>query len=100
MAKQRTSLSEILHGICSNVYFQPPGGHRLRYPCIVYSLRNVDPTYANNGVYLLDNDYSIQYMTRDPDDPAIFEISKIPRCRMSSTFSSDNVHHYQYNLQF
>ena len=100
MAKQRESLSAIFHRICPNVYFQPPGGHKLTYPCIVYSLRTLDPTYANNNVYLLDADYSVQYMTRNPDDLAIFEIARIPCCRMSSSFTSDNVHHYQYNLRY
>ena len=100
MAKQRESISSVFHRICSNVYFQPPGGHKLTYPCIVYSLNDLDSMYANNEVYHFDAKYSVQYMTRDPDDPAIFEIARIPTCRMSSSFTSDHVHHYQYNLWY
>ena len=100
MAKQRIRLSDVLNALCPNVYFQPPGGHKLKYPCIVYSLKDLVPRYANNNVYSLESEYDLQYITRDPDDSVIRKIAMIPSCRMNSSFSADNVHHYQYSLYY
>lgn len=98
MAKPRTNLSEILHELCPNVYFQPPGGHRLTYPCIIYSLSDIDVRHADNQWYTMHDAYSVTYITRDPDDPVIHELAKLPMCRLNRPFSSDNLHHYEYTI--
>lgn len=100
MAKQRIRLSDVLHALCPNVYFQPPGGHKLKYPCIVYSLKTLVPKYANNKVYSLESEYDVQYITRDPDDSVIRKIAMVPSCRMNNSFSAENLHHYQYSLYY
>lgn len=98
--KSRSSLSEIFGGLCDNVYFQPPGNHKLIYPCIVYETDDLEPHHANNKVYGLECAYNVQYITRDPDDTTIFSIAELPLCRMTSSFNSENLHHFQYRLYY
>lgn len=100
MGKPRAELSEILHGICENVYFQPPANKKLTYPCIIYKLENVDVTFADNGAYRVMDEYSLTYITRDPDDIKIREFVLLRYCQMTNTSISDNLRHYYYRLYF
>ena len=100
MARARVDLSEIFNELCPNVYFQPPGGHAIKYPCIIYSLNDIDSYGANNRWYKMDDVYDIEYITRNPDDPVIHQIAKLPMCSMSKPFTSENLHHYPYTMHF
>lgn len=100
MAKPRSQLSEILHGICSNVYFQPPTGTMLTYPCIIYQLDGIDVLPADNVHYGLHNRYSITYITRDPDDANRHTIIELPYCSFNRFYTSDNLNHYSYTIYF
>lgn len=100
MAKPRSELSTILHGICDNVKFQPPTGTMLTYPCLVYKRDNLDDRSADNRVYARHDVYQITYITRDPDDEAWHAIADIPLCSLTSTATSDNLYHYYYKLYF
>ena len=98
MAKPRSDLSKILHEFCDNVYFQPPADKKMSYPCIVYKLENLNVRRANNGVYTLMDQYSITYITRDPDDENIRKIALLPYCAMTNNQSINNLHHSNYRL--
>jgi hypothetical protein len=98
MARPRSELSEALHSICPNVHFQPPASKKLTYPCIIYQLDGKDVMFANNGHYRLMDQYSIMYITRDPDDANINGILSLQYCSLTRTFSSDNLHHYAYRI--
>lgn len=98
MGKPRSELSAVFHTICNNVYFQPPTGKMLTYPCIVYSLDAFDVTFADNGQYRLCDKYSVTYITRDPDDGNIRALAMLPLCSMTNTSHGDNIHHYYYKL--
>ena len=100
MARPRTELSEILHSFCDNVYFQPPADKKLTYPCIIYQLDGIDPLFADNGHYRIMKQYSITYVTRDPDDELITSLLTIPYCSLTRSYASDNLHHYGYRLYF
>lgn len=100
MAKPRSELSAILHSICEHVYFQPPASKQLVFPCIIYSLENLDIDHADNEVYRLNDAYSITYATRDPNDENIHIIARLPLCSMTRVASVDNLHNYYYRLYF
>lgn len=101
MARPRVELNSILKDICQNVYFQPPADKKLSYPCIIYSLDKMGITFADNGTYLIMNEYSVMYITRDPDDTSIQHILETLRyCRMNRAYPSDNLHHYVYTVFF
>ena len=49
-------LSCPIEGERCRCYFQPPESVKMSYPAIVYSLDDIDKTYANDGVYLSSED--------------------------------------------
>lgn len=98
--RNRNELSEILHEYCEHVYFQPPTGTELQYPCIIYRLETTNKRYANNGRYMYCAEYSLQYITSDPDDDVKFKIDQLQYCAMGRSFISDNLYHYNYRLFF
>lgn len=100
MARPRSELSAILHEICDNVYFQPPTGTKLTYPCIVYSNDRIEVVHADNAPYALYVSYSIKYITRDPDNEARFKIARLPMCRAEKFYTADNLYHYPFSLYF
>ena len=98
MARPRTELSAKFHELCDNVYFQPPTGTKILYPCIVYELENADVRYADNAPYVLYDKYFIKYITRDPDDPVRNQLLYYPRCAPEKMYMSDNLYHYPYSI--
>lgn len=101
MGKSRIELNADLHEICPNVYFQPPSNLRLTYPCIIYKLDNLNVRFANNGTYHYMDEYSLTYITRDPDDENIRKIPlALPYCTMTNTATADNIRNYYYRLYY
>ena len=100
MVKPRTDLNDLLHTFCDNVYFQPPTGTSLSYPCIVYTLDNLDSVYADNAHYDINSRYTLTYITRDPDDENRIELVKLPMCRFDRHYKSDNLNHYVYTIYY
>lgn len=98
MAKLRSDLSDLLHTVCDNVYFQPPTGTRMSYPCIVYDLDRTNVQFADNTPYVLYDEYSLKYITRDPDDPARNQIIYFPYCSSERFFIVDNLYHYIFRM--
>lgn len=98
MARPRTELSVKLHELCDNVYFQPPTGTRISYPCIVYELEDTDVRYADNAPYVLYDRYSLKYITRDPDDLTRLQFLYLPRCSSEKMYINDNLYHYPFAI--
>lgn len=96
--KPRKDLSDIFHNLCSNVYYQPPTGAKLKYPCIVYTFDNLHKTHADNFGYLMSIKYSVTYMTRDPDDMTKIRIAEIPMSSLDRSSNNDNIYHYYYTI--
>lgn len=57
--KSREALSNKLHTICDNVYFQPDSNVKMKYPCIVYTLNRPEDSYADNSRFLTRQSYQI-----------------------------------------
>lgn len=98
MAKPRTDLSTVLHGICKNVYFQPPTGRKLEYPCIVYKVEEMSIRYADDYAYNVHDKYDVKYITRNPDDTTRYEFLRIPYCSSRKMYIADNLYHYPFTV--
>lgn len=99
MARPRADLSEILHDLCGdNVYFQPPTGTKIKYPCLIYDLEQANVRYADNAPYALYDKYSLKYITRDPDDPVRNQIVMLPLCASERVYINDNLYHHPFTL--
>lgn len=90
-----------LAGSSFSIYFQPPNGTKINYPCIVYNFETADSLYADNGTYRYTKRYQITVITRDPDCELPHEIVRhFPMCRMDRAFVRDNLHHTDIVLYY
>jgi hypothetical protein len=92
----QTLLEEILGS--RNVYFQPPASISIKYPAIVYSLDNIENSFADDGVYNSQRKYSITVIDGDPDTLIIDKINSLPRCRFDRHFKFENLNHYVFTI--
>lgn len=92
----QTRLEELL-GV-GHVYFQPPETVKMAFPAVRYRLIDYHPTYADNRPYTLTDTYELIFITADPDDPRRKQIALLPGCRMTSSYTADNLNHYVYQL--
>lgn len=98
----RLTLQELLEGLLEseNVYFQPPSGFQMTYPCIVYELDHMKTDFADNNPYTLGKRYSLTIMDRDPDSVFPDKIAQLPKCSFENFFVSNNLNHYVFNIYF
>ena len=84
-----------------NVYFQPPETVKLQYPCIIYSLSDVNTTHADNKLYLHKNEYTIMVICKSPDD-RIHEslMQELPYCDFDRAYTADNLNHRVLSLYY
>ena len=94
----RLIISEWLHEICENVYFQPPSGHKLIYPCIIYEARSGDTLFADDNPYRFTMSYTVTVIDSNPDSDLPEKVAMLPQCRMDRCFTSDNLNHYVFVL--
>lgn len=83
-----------------NVYFQPPSSVKMKYPAIVYSLDELETTYANDSIYSTNVRYALTYIDTDPESVKVKELLKLPYCRFNRFYISDNLNHYTYTLYY
>jgi len=81
-----------------NVYFQPPTGTKMNFPCIVYHLDTANDVHADNYIYRRLYRYSLTYITKDPDDPKRDLIDNMQYCSFNRFFVSDNLNHFVYTI--
>lgn len=102
MNQRRPELHNLLCELLGSrhVYYQPPTGTKLQYPCIVYNLDAADDMHANDHIYLRLYRYSLTYITKDPDDPMRDKIDDLQYCSFNRFFVSDNLNHYTYTIYY
>lgn len=85
----------------SNVYYQPPEGLQMKYPCIAYFLNNVGTRYADNKIYSANDSYEVQIIDKKPDSslPKRF-LESFSYCRFDRKFNADNLNHFVFNVYY
>lgn len=91
------SLLEVIQGN-ANVYFQPPPGFAISYPCIVYHVDSAITEFSDNMPHRYTERYQVTCISQDPDEPTRFKVAKLPMCTFSRWFAARNLSHYVYNL--
>lgn len=99
---QRLTLHELLCEVLGsrNVYYQPPEGFRMKYPCIVYKREKIDTRHANNRPYVHHDRYSVTSIDTDPESQTPNKIADFPMCSHDRHFTSDNLHHEVFTLYY
>ena len=84
-----------------HVYFQPPASVRIQYPCIIYSLTNINDRRADNMAYNLNNAYEVTYIDKNPDNNMKTQmIQHFQRCRFNRFYTYENLNHYVFILYY
>lgn len=81
-----------------NVYFQPPASVKMSYPAIVYSLNNIENTFAGNSPYMQGIGYSVTVIDKNPDSEIVKKVSKLPLCSFDRYYAADNLNHSVFTL--
>lgn len=102
MMDRRLLFHEVLCEVLGsrNVYFQPPESVKMCYPAIVYARNSIKPTYANNGVYLSQMEYSVTVIDKDPDSPIVGKVALLPTSKFNRHYEKDNLNHDVYTIFF
>lgn len=83
-----------------NVYFQPPEGFRMDYPCVVYKRTAHDIKYANNLIYLNKRAYMVSVIDRDPDSVLPSQLFSLKFCDFNSSYVVENLYHYVFTIYY
>lgn len=76
------------------VYFQPPESVHIEYPCIIYSVSGADSQYADDKLYNITTQYSVQVVGTNPDSALAYDIAKhFSMCRYLKRFVMNNLYH-------
>ena len=98
----RLGLQNLLESILGsrNVYYQPPESIKIKYPAIIYSRNNIDNNFADDIVYMQNHTYQIIVIDANPDSEIVNKISKLPMCRYNRHYTSDNLNHDVFILNY
>lgn len=94
----QAELEELLDS--RNVYFQPPASVRINYPAIVYTRSDIDNTFADDSIYMQSHFYEVTVIDEDPDSKIVDAVSKLPTCRFSRHFTSENLNHDTFIIYY
>lgn len=98
----RLDLQTLLEDIIKsdNVYFQPPSNFQMNYPCIVYSVSDVETKYANNLPYGHLTRYQVKVIDANPDSLIPSLIANLPTSSFERKYVSANLNNTIYNIYF
>lgn len=98
----RLELQNLLESILGsrNVYYQPPESIKIKYPAIIYSRNNIDNNFADDIVYMQNHTYQIIVIDANPDSEIVNKLSKLPMCRYNRHYTSDNLNHDVFILNY
>jgi hypothetical protein len=83
-----------------HVYYQPPVNIQIAYPCIVYSISNIDTKFADNIPYMRQKRYDLTVIDKDPDSMIVDKVGCLPRCSFDRMFVSDNLYHWTFSIYY
>lgn len=97
--KLHQELCELLGS--KNVYFDPPESIKLKYPCFIYSKESPVTRSANNKMYFYMDSYNLIYIDANPDNDMTEKVfSRFSYVRSGSSYVSDNLHHYTFDIYY
>ena len=102
--KLHTILCEILGcpetGDQCRAYFQGPNNTLMEYDCIRYSRSKIDPEFADNLPYQLNDRYQLIVIHRNPDSDLPRKVAMLPMCSHERHYKADNLYHDVFNLYY
>ena len=97
----RLELHNELLTFTPKVYFQPPSGLQLEYPCIVYHKTGKFRDYGNDTIYRAIQEYQLTVIDKNPDSTIADDIeSHFQYCEINQYYTVDNLNHTTLNLYY
>jgi len=81
-----------------HVYFQPPEGFRMNYPCIAYELVKMKAAYADNRPCRQHDKYRVTVIDNNPDSEIPEKVLELPLCSHDTQFKKDNLYHSVFTI--
>lgn len=81
-----------------NVYYQPPESLALKYPCIVYSLDNLDISRADDMPYRAQKAYKVTLIHNDSENEIFDKILFAENSRFETSYKADNLYHFVFTI--
>ena len=94
----QTHLEEILGS--RNVYYQPPESIKLKYPCIIYNLADIDELKADNTSYIENRSYQAILIDHDPDSDLVTPLLHMTGCRFERAYAADGLNHFVFTIYY
>ena len=84
-----------------SVYFDPPESVRMSYDAIRYELAGKDIRRANNGAYLITDQYDGVVISENPECEVPDSILRhFSRCSFGRPYVADNLYHFPFTLYY
>jgi hypothetical protein len=96
----RLLLHDLFLEIVPHVYFQPPSGEKMVYPCIEYHRDGRQTIFAGNSPYAHHIRYQVTVIDEDPDSELPLKVAELPMTRHERFFVEDNLNHDVFTLYF
>lgn len=98
MNKREATIKAQLLAVCSNLYFQPPTGLSMEFPCIVYSRQKIDQKKADNIKYKTDVIYKVIVIDRDPDSAMVDAVAQLPNTTHTGFYTKNNFNYDVFTM--
>jgi hypothetical protein len=96
----RNILLDALPTDAKNLYFQPPEGIKLEYPCIIYGLSNMKTKYADNSPYSIKKMYKITIIDKNPLSEIVDSVALLSLSDFDRFYVADELNHFVFNLYY
>lgn len=102
LEQKRLALSDFLHKISGvkGVYYSPPTGTEMEYPCIKYDLEDLWALHADNIPYLTKLQWTVTVIDEDPDSKIANVFFNLRQCKFDRKFSSEDLNHFVFTLYY
>lgn len=95
---RRDEIKAQLEAICPNLYFQPPTGNKMSFPCIVYQRMQIKQKKADNVKYKSNVIYKVIVIDRDPDSEIVKAVSELPNTSYMDFYTKDNFNYDVFKM--
>lgn len=81
-----------------NVYFQPPEHLTLSYPCIIYTVSELDKQFADDLGYRQNVGYTVIFISRSPISDVVTKLGDMLYSRFDRFYIFENLNHYAFRI--
>ena len=98
--KLHQELVDVVNGD-AKIYFQPPSGQNLSYPCVIYERSGLQVTNADDSKYLKQSIWNLTVITKDPDSELPDKIfSYFLHSSYDQVFVNDHLYHHVMTIYY